>query len=263
MSRVRFRFGSVDTLDVSFPSITRIKDQIQEKGIVGSTNNRRGARKVISGSDFVYIRFVKEIGEDVQVLNEYDNVIQTEQYVARIMRFLLLSNGNYAFESRQGVSDHDALEYIFSSFETEYEYERYDEFNLDQMRWFYKNRPKIRKIKVDNIGKREPNPHWPDDDIIEIVDDTGEEADNSIFSVGRKDNNLKNVDIIDRGFARLSDLNFIRAKDGEGNIQELLESGRFGFTYSSDLDDDEQSRRIRITAIGMLRNLFGESEDDE
>lgn len=249
--------------DESFPSLSRIEEHARERGIIGGRGHRRGARESNKGSDYLYIKFVKEVGEEVSVLNDRDEIIEERQYVARVMRFLLLDNGNYAFSSRRGVNDYDALSYLFEPVNTQYDYDRYEEFSLKQMRWFYKNREKIRKVKVEEIGEKEPNPTWPDDDVIEVVDDTGREADNSIFSVGHKDNNLKNVEIINRGFARLSDLSFIRAKDGEGNIQELIDSGRFGFTYSSDVDEDEESLLIRDTAIGLLRSLFGDIEDDE
>lgn len=262
MSRVRFRFGQVDATDRSLPRLKTIAQELEDLGTVGESGDRRSARDIRIGDDYVYFRFVKEIPRDVSVFDDEDDIIEAKQFIARSMRFLLLDNGNYAFASRRGVSDVDALNHIFMNFDTEYEYDRYDEFDLDQMRWFYKDRDKVRKVKLDEIGDHEPNPHWPDEDVQEMVEETGVEADNSIFSVGHQNNNLKNVDII-QGFVQLSSLSFVRARDTAGNIQELLDSGRFGFSYTVDeeVDDkeEEESRIIRDSAVGVLRNLFGDN----
>lgn len=262
MSRVRFRFGQVDATDRSLPRMELIAQELEDLGTVGESGNRKSARDVRVGNDYVYFRFVKEVPRDVSVFDEEDEIIEAKQFIARSMRFLLLDNGNYAFASRRGVSDVDALNHIFRSFDTEYEYDRYEEFDLEQMRWFYKNREKVRKVKLDEIGDHEPNPSWPDDDIVDMVEETGVEADNSIFSVGHQNNNLKKVDMIE-GFVALSFLTFVRARDADENIQELLDSGRFGFNYSIDEEEvedkeEEESRIIRDTAIGVLRNLFGD-----
>lgn len=265
MPRVTLRFGEILSDQDGIPPVREIAESVKEKGIYGYEGERRGAEEYVFGDDYVYMRFVKEVPETVSTLNDEDNIVQTEEYFARVMRFLLLADGTYAFESRRGISDKDALEYIFEDFTVNFDFERYSSLNLDQMRKFYKTRRQIKKVKVKNIGKREPNPHWPDEKITELVQETGEETDNSEFSVGRKDNNLKSVELINKGFARLSDLPYIKAKDSEGDVQVLRDSGRFGYTYPADLDSEEQSQRIRDTAIGLARDLFisNEASEDE
>jgi hypothetical protein len=256
MPTITLRFGKVITDQAGLPPIEELVEGVEDKGIYGYETERRGADEYVAGEDYVYMRFVKEVPETVQTLTEDEDIIQSEEYFARVMRFLLLADGTYAFESRRGVSDKDAIEYLFEDFNLYYEFERYSNLTLDHMRKFYKSRKQIKKIKVKNIGKRDPNPHWPDEKIMELVQETGEETDNSEFSVGRNDNNLKNVELINKGFARLSELPYIKAKDAEGDIQILRDSGRFGYTYSADLGNEEQSQRIRDTAIGLARNLF-------
>lgn len=258
MSRTRFRFGEVEASDITTPSLERIADRIEERNIVGNENNRRGTRDVVRGRDYLFFEFEQEVGQDVNEFDENDDVVQIERYFVHRMRFLLLDNGRYAYESKRHVADTDALDYIFAPFDTDYDYDRYDTFNLEQMRSFYKSRPKIRKIKVEEIGQKEPNPSWPDENMADLIYDAGEETDNSIFSVGRPDNNLKNVEVIQNGFAKLSHLSFIRARDSEGNIQELLDSGRFGISIPSDVGDTEESETVRDSAIRVLRELFGQ-----
>lgn len=256
MPRVNFRFGNVSIEGTNPPTLTQLTESAKERNIQGPPNYRQGAEEVIEGNNYIFIRYLKEISEEVMAFNENDDVVQKEQFRARAMRFLLLENGNYAFESRQQVSDSDAIEYLLEDFGNSFDLSRYSNLNLNQMREFYKKRPEIRRIKVENIGKREPNPTWPEEDIEEIVDETGKEAESGEFSVKRTNNNLKNVDIIDKGYARLSDLPFIRARNSTGAIQELTDNGRFTFTYPSELDDSEQSQRIHDTAINILRELF-------
>lgn len=258
MPRTRFRFGEVETSDIATPSLERIADRIEDRGIVGYEGDRRGTREIILGDDYLFFDFEQEVGQDVTEFDENDDIVQVERYFVHTMRFLLLDNGRYAYESTKKVTDSDALDYIFEPFEAEYDNERYETLSLEQMRSFYKSRPRIRKIKVEEIGQKDPNPSWPDEDLADLIYDAGEDTDNSIFSVGRKNNDLKNVEVIQNGFVKLSHLSFIRARDSEGNIQELLDSGRFGITIPSDVGDEEESETVRDSAIRVLRELFGQ-----
>lgn len=257
MSKVRFRFGSVQTTS-QLPPLEAIRDAVEDAGIFGYEGNRRGAEAAYIGEDSLYINFVKEVGENVRRLDNNDDVVQRKEFFAREMRFFLLEDGTYGYETTRGVTEKDALSYLLEPFDLGFEIERVEELNLDQMRKFYKSRPKIRNVKVDNIGKREPNPTWPNEKIRELVEEAGEETDNSEFSVGHKNNNLKNVSIVDEGFARISDLTYVRARDENGNIQDLTDSGRFGFTVSSDISEDEKeaSQRIRDEALRILREII-------
>jgi hypothetical protein len=260
MPEVTLRFGEIKTPSEELPSLDALADDAERRGIVGDVRDRQGAREVFRESDYLFFEYVREVREEVSQFNAADEVVVGDQYLARVMRFLLIGDGTYVFESRRGVTNEDAIRYLLQPHGTSYQTEIFDSLSRKRMKRFYESREQVRRLKVNNVGERKPNPHWPDEHIRDLVENTGESTDNSEFSVGRKDRNLKDAELIDDGFVELSDLSVVRARDSEGNIQELRDTGRFSFTYPSDLDPEEQSRLIRTVAIEVIRDLFFEDE---
>lgn len=261
MPNLTFRFGRVTTKSLSLPNISELADRTKERGVVGDIGERRGAIEVFAHDDYLFLRFVKDDFQKIPRLDSDNTPIESNVERARYMTLMMLQDGTYAYESRRGVSDREALDYLFQPYNIVFDIQRYEELDLDHMREFYKSRPQIRKIKLKDIGEKEPNPNWPDDQIQQLVGETGKEVNLSVFSVGRANNNLKNVEIINNGFAKLSSLPFIKARDSDDEIEELRESGRYSFDVDSELDETERSERIREKAVGLARRLFVDDED--
>jgi hypothetical protein len=255
MGEITLRFGKVSVFRSRFPSLDRIKNALDEHGIVGSEGERNGAQRTTIDEGYLFGLYFKEVEEQDFRFNSDNEVVPVEFGSARSLQFFLLENGTYAYESKRGVSDNDLIPYIFEVLDEDYEYEhgRYEEFSLDTMRAFYKSHEEVRKLKVNEIGEKDPNPHWGRDEITDLTQDTGEDTDNTTFSVGRKYNNLKNADLIHEGFARLSNLVHIRARNQDDDIEELRESGRLGTTYSEKLDEEEQREKVRNAAVEALQ----------
>lgn len=264
MGEITLRFGKVSVFGYGFPSLRDIKDAMDESGIIGSEGERNGVERTTLEEDYLFGLYFKEIEEQDYQFNSENEVVLVEFGSARSLQFFLLKDGTYAYESKRGVSDDDVISYIFDVLDEDYEYEysRYEEFSLDTMRMFYKSHEEVRKLKVNEIGEKEPNPHWGREEITEITEDTGENTDNTTFSVGRIYTNLKNADLIHEGFARLSNLQLIRARNQDGDIEEVRESGRLGTTYSENLDEEEQREKVRDAAVDTLQTV-SETDDTE
>ncbi|EMA30965.1 hypothetical protein C444_08600 [Haloarcula japonica DSM 6131] len=215
------------------------------------------------GNDFLYVDFVKEVSEEVTQIEE-GSFKATEIPHARRMQFLLFENGTYAFESRRGVYDSDVFEYLLEDYDFQYSLSRYESLGLDAMRRFYKGSDRVKKLKADEIGQHEPNPHVTDEEIRELTEDFGQHSRSIIASVGRTKENLRNAKFIKDGVAKYSGLSMIKSVTPEGEIRKLRDSGRFDFGVDADKDEDEQAQSVRDTVSNVIRNVFdGASVDDD
>lgn len=188
MPRFTFRFGEF-TGDEGLPPLENLAEEVERKGIYGYQGEKSGAYKHEVGDDFLYIDFVKEVPVSVMQLNEDGDFKQEEVANAKRMQFLLFENGTYGFESRDKVYDSDVFDYLLEDekYEFDYDLQRFETLSLKQMRSFYKESHKVKKLKADEIGMHEPNPHITDEEIKEITEDFGEYSQSFLASVGRTD----------------------------------------------------------------------------
>lgn len=243
-----------------------IHQKVEDEGIVGSSPNRRWARKPIKGANSLYFEFIKELPQKYPTFSEDDeeDIVTDEIERIRSLHFLLFTNGVYGFESRRDVSDIDVFQYLFEEFESKYEVNRFDSLSLDTMRQFYKDSYEVRKIKAENIGEREPNPRVTDQELRELTEDTGLKTNSIIASVGRARENLQEVSLFDNGIAKYSDLPMIKSRDFEGEIQKLRDSGRFDFGVDhTDEEEEEQAAEIRDKVREVMRSMFNINISDE
>jgi hypothetical protein len=254
MSRFTFRFGEFEG-DESLPPLQHLQEVAESKGIFGPSGNQRGAYRYHLGDDFFYMEFAKEVSEDITILD--DGSFQQEKIArARTMRFILFENGTYGFESRRGIYDADAFDYLLEEYDSEFELHQYDQLSLSSMRDFYKNSEKVRKIKAEDLGQYEPNPHVTDEEVRELTEDFGQHSKSVIASVGHKKEDLKKAILVDDGIAKYSDLSMIKSVTVDGALRKLRDSGRFDFGVDSDLDETEQTREVRDTVSNFIRNII-------
>lgn len=244
MPQIKLRFGEVET-DSTSPGIEALAEEVDNRGYFGYEGERRGAEDFATGDDYILLDFYKEISVEQEEFNENDDVVMGERELARSMRFLLTEDGRYAFESTSQVYDDDALEYLFEPFGLDFETEQYGNFSTEEIRNYYENVFRVRGLKLKGIAEQEPERNH-DTAVEDLVQEAGEPMVRAIFSTGSKDNNLKNSDIVD-GFADLSDIRYVRAKDGEGEIQELYASGRIEVRYPADFNLEDQAQLARDT----------------
>ena len=244
MPQIKLRFGEVETESIS-PGIEALAEEVDSRGFFGYEGERRGAEDFVVGDDYIFLDYYKEISVEQEEFNEDDDVVMGERELARSMRFLLTEDGKYAFESTSQVYDDDALEYLFEPFGLNFETEQYGNFSTEEIKNYYESVFRVRGLKLKGIADQEPG-RGHDTAVEDLVQQAGEPMVRAIFSTGSKDNNLKNSDIVD-GFADLSDIKYIRAKDSEGEIQELYSSGRIEVRYPADFDLEDQAQLVRDT----------------
>lgn len=265
MPKIKLRFGEVEA-DESIPSMDAIAQEVEDNGIFGYTGEQRGVPVEAQdpqydvGEDYIFANFVSEVTEERKEIS--DGVVSIgETHIARVMRFLLTRDGTYAYESTAGVYDDDALEYLIGedSFDIDFQCNRYNRFTREQMEEFYESSFRVRGMQLQDIGERQENGQGLDNSVTEYVEGAGESTVRAEFSTGSQDNNLKSSDIVD-GFARLSDLDFVRMKDSEGQVREAYQSGRYVMNYPADLTIPEQGERVRDVLSTVTSGLT--QEDD-
>ncbi|MFC4438272.1 MULTISPECIES: hypothetical protein [Natrialbaceae] len=264
MPKAKYRFGEVETTE-GIPPMDAIAEEID--GIYGYEGEKRGVSvessedEYVVGDDYIFARFVQEVTEERREIEEGEVVIG-EGNIARIMRFLLTRDGDYAYESTSGVYDDDALEYFIGedSFEIGFECNRYNRFTREQMWDFYESAFRVRGMKLEEIAELDRDEADVDSDVEEHVEDAGEDTIRAEFSTGSRDNNLKSPDIVD-GFAQQSEIDYIRMKDSEGQINEAYQSGRYVYSYPADLSLEEQAERTRQVLSDVKSGLVQEDED--
>lgn len=244
MPQIKLRFGEVET-DSTSPGIEALAEEVDNRGYFGYEGERRGAEEFVVGDDYILLDFYKEISVEQEEFDENNDVVMGEREFARSMRLLLTEDGKYAFESTSQVYDDDALEYLFEPFDLGFETEQYGNFSTEEIKNYYENVFRVRGLKLKGIAEQEPGRNH-DTAIEDLVQQAGEPMVRAVFSTGSKDNNLKNSDIVD-GFADLSDIRYVRAKDAEGEIQELYASGRIEVRYPADFDLEDQAQLARDT----------------
>lgn len=250
-----FRVGQFDIDgEISLPGLT---ERLNDQPFIGDRGSRRGVRKVNYSErhHLVYFVFIKEIEDEITTLNIENEDVEESVYPRRSMKMIMGSQGAYVYESVQGISDMEAIDFSPTSRYTE----GIEHRSLDRrtMLDFFNNRLYcVRKFKVDDIGERQPNPGPIRTEIKRIVSAYGEVIDNSEHSVGRDKDARENE--LAYGIAETSDLQRVRGEDEEGRIEELTKSGIYRIRYDDDenMTAEEEATFIVNKISGMFERFF-------
>jgi hypothetical protein len=264
MPSLKLRFGEVEA-EESIPQMEAVAEAIERAGIFGQEGSLRGvsmesdATQYVVGEDYIFLRFAKQVEREQQDFNEEGEVVPTSNSLARIMHFMLTRSGDYAFESVDGVHEEDALEYLIGEdgFEYQFTANTYTRFTWEQMRQFYEDAFRVRGLKLSDVAMDEDGLDRIGEDLRQKVEEAADDVVRMEVSTGQEDNNLQSPGIID-AFAQASDVKKVRIKDHEGNIQTVNQSGRYEFSYSSDLNLEEKGERVRSILETVNRDFeFG------
>jgi hypothetical protein len=256
-----FRAGYLENED-QIPPLSEIKEVLDKTDIVGTSGNRRWVRRVQYDEEheLLYFIFLKEIETTLRVYNEDEGAPGEEEvFPLRSMKVIMGSGGNYVYESVQAVSHQQAMDFVFSLFdEEEVEAKEHGSLNRTLMLDFYNNYlDQVKRFKVEDIGKREPNPGPIRSELREILDGYGDVIDNSEHSVGREDNDARQNDLA-HAFAETSEVQRVRGEDEDGRTQELTLSGIFRTRYDDeDMTPEEESNFV----VSRVSEVFGDIFD--
>lgn len=260
MPKIKLRFGSVNA-DETIPPVDAIAEDVEERNLVGGLGNWHGVDvmadgdQYVTGDDYIFLRYKGELTQEREEFDEEGNTGMRERHLPKIMHFLLTRDGEYAFESKTGVSDKRALEYLVgeeSHFEIPINPSRYGNFTRDQMEEFYENTFSVRGLKAKEIGEDESDD--VSGNVEELVSELGEPADWLEVSTGSDYNNLGTARLTN-GFARLSDIKKVRGLDSESELRVAQANGRFSFSHPPDADLEELGERTRAILEEVLDGL--------
>lgn len=254
-----FRAGHLEN-EGDIPPLSEIESILDDTGIVGEAGDRRWVRRVHYDEDheLLYFIFLKETESTLRVYNEEEGTPGEEEvFPLRSMKVILGAEGNYVYESVQSVSHQQAMRFVFGLFDKEDEVEPKEHGTLSRtlMLDFYNNYlDQVKRFKVEDIGKREPNPGPIRSELREILDAYGDVIDNSEHSVGREDNDTREDDLA-HAFAETSEVQRVRGEDEDGRTQELTQSGIFRTRYDDeDMTPEEEANFV----VSRISDVFGD-----
>lgn len=261
MPKVKLRFGSVNA-DETIPPVDAIAEDIEDKNMKGGVGEWHGVdvmadgQHYTTGEDYIFLRYkTSYTREQEEFVDEDGNTDMRERYLPKTMRFLLTREGEYAFESKQGVSDTNALDYLLgeeSHFEIPISPSRYGNFTRDQMQEFYENTVSVRGLKTKKMG--EDDSDAISDEVTSLVSEFGEPAEWAEFSTGDNYENLSTASLTD-GFAHLSDIKKVRGLDSEGELRIAEDNGRFTLSHPSDADLGDVGERTHAVLEEVIDGL--------
>lgn len=259
-----FRIGKLNS-EQSPPPLSTLSEEIQI-GIRGETGNRRGARAVSYDDEhgLLYVKFVKEISTEIVTLDEENQDKEREVYPRRVMKFILSSNGNFLYESVQGVTASEVVLYLSEHVDEDLEIDQYEEVPRKIMLEFAENHlDRVKKFKVNEIGEFEPNPIPVPDWLRDVIEEFGDVIDNTEGSVGRDPDANVIENELSGGFIATSDPQIIRGEDKDDRIEELNSSGIYRNRYDDeDMSAEEEANYIIRKVNGVFGNMFNGNSPD-
>jgi len=253
-----FRIGKLNP-EQSPPPLSALSEEIQI-GIRGEIGNRRGARAVSYDKEhsLLYVKFVKETSTEIMTLDEENQDKEREVYPRRVMKFILSSNGNFLYESVQGVTASEIVLYLSEHIDEDLEIDQYEEVPRKIMLEFAeKHLSRVKKFKVDEIGDYEPNPIPVPDWLQDVIEEFGDVIDNTEGSVGRDPDANVIENELSGGFIATSDPRIIRGEDEDDRIEELNSSGIYRNRYDDeDMSAEEEANYIIRKVDGVFGNMF-------
>lgn len=259
-----FRLGRIDP--ESIPPLADIGAEI-ETGIEGEMGDRRGARVVPYSEEYnlLFFKFVKEISREIVTLDEFNRDTEREVYPRRVMKFILHPDGYFFYESVQGVSATEAVNFLSGYTSEELEVKEYGDVPRKTMLEFAEEHlDRVKKFKVEDIGEFEPNPIPIPDRIREIIEEFGHVIDNNTGSVGRDEDADATQNELSAGLMVTSSPRMIRGEDTDERVEELNSSGIYRSRYDDEeMSPEEESKHIMNKIDSVFGNLSEDSEVSE
>lgn len=241
----RFRLGKI-SVNGGTPTIDEFFESLRGHGIeTGEPGNRRGVRRVSydQENNLLFFVYIEEQERHFTGLDE-EGKITTEKMYPLSTAKCVLSDGILVFESTQGIAFDDIIEIIFQPFDTEPSARLVNEIDRKTMLVFLEESLKtLKKYKVKEIGKHEPNPIDVTGRARTVVEGASDILDSLLGSVGRKGDA---DDDLSEALVGLSNPDRLRGEDSDGRIREFYRSGRAVLRYDDEeMTDEEEATLIR------------------
>lgn len=268
---MRFRFGRIDLPQSKLPSPEELYNAIDDEFRI------RKEEKVVEGADldafmekgmspylsdehgeytFCQFTYISDKEDSVVVRNEDELEERPSDEVVRPLVFYF-KNGQFAFESEQGLVKHWIPQYIGERTDTDVEGNySFDSFSQDVMKEYYDTRD---HISVFRFGAPEDTEFEGDSELARALNELAEDVQSQEFSGGNSGKNLKGVEIVDEAAEKMRIEKLHGARD-DGYTTNLLASGVFVPVWSeeewpTDAGQERRAETIFQRLTPYLRKL--------
>lgn len=260
-------FGEIQT-DRSLPSLDTIAEQVEENGLIEKDGNLLGIQEGSDGNeyhvsdDYFFVHYVKEVSENHPKIDR-GRIRIGENTHGRLMRFLLTQTGRYVCESTSQVEDNDALEYLIGRHSSgiDFECDRKNQFDREQMKQFYDDAWKVRGLKLKRKDGIRDNTDI-NGDVEKYIKNAVKSIVRAEFSTEQQDKDLQQSDIID-GFVNALDIHKVRIKNDSGKIRVMFQDGKYSIRHPSKLDIQQQSKEIYNILLSMIDGFAKETDNGQ
>lgn len=227
--------------------IEKIFEGIKEYGLRNRKPTRKGFIQLEKKKEGIFFKFYKDIQKTTQILNDSNSQLLDEKYPSCELKSIFIFNeGFISYEKpiRGKSTSSEILNLIKESINNQIEIEQINQFPYKSLKIFFESAKEINYIKLTDIGKTKPNPHWPKEWMKEMVEDLGKDAEIVDVSTGRKkkdeNKNLKRPEVIREGLMPISKPTYIRGKLEDNNTFSITIYGYLG----TSLPEKDENLRI-------------------
>jgi len=256
MASIVLKFAKIKNYKVDSAFLDRMNDAFKKYGVRHKPPKRVGFKFSLREGDYVYTRFVKEIKRKMPILDQANEEVETTVIPAFGKKIFVFENGFIAYETSMQVytgeifdAITDAWNIVRADTEGKLDIERVDKIDPKTLKLFYAESKIVVALKIKEIGEKEPNPNVPSEVIKDIIEDAKEKTESVQIKgkiVGVKSQgNLKEVQIFDEGFVRLSELEEVKGVDREDFAFTISKSGRI----TSGLPEDPEKQKNKIIQL--------------
>ena len=255
----RYRFGKIDVPQSELPTPEELHDAIDD------TFRVRNKKVVVEGEDpveleekgmnsyysdarneYAYCQFTYiSDKEDSATVREGDELkVAPDDQPVRPLVFYF-NNGQFAYESEQGLIKHWIPNFIGERTDTDIEGKyHFNEFSQATMRDFYDNRD---EISVFRFGSTEEE--FDDDSTLaRALNELAEEVASQEFSGGNPPTNLKGLEIFDEAINKMHILKLRGSRD-DAYTTEILSSGMHEIKWSEEEWPNDAGQERRAEAM--------------
>lgn len=216
-----YRLGNIVS-DDDLPSIESLANSLADRSSTeAAVGERRGVRNVRYSTEdqFVYFVYVEDYENEYPGLNEESMDTMRTAYPRRAIKILITTEGNFVFESVQGIAPEDAINFVFEPLDQNINVRIIENLDRETMLNFYEyTLDKVKKFKVKEIGDHEPNPIDVSDRARDILDTFGDVVKYSENSTGQEGDTKD--DELAEGMIGTSNPHMLRGEDSDGRIRE-------------------------------------------
>ncbi len=212
---MNIRFAKIEN-ELDDKNLAKFLEGIKKYSLRGKRPMRKGFMNPQKMKEGILFRFYKDVKNTAKILDNTNTEMTEEGYLCGEFKIIFVFKEGYMAYQRptKGKSSSIEIFYLLKKIWSNYvdkkelKIKRIDEFPYKSLKNFYKEAKEISFLKLIDIGKTKPNPHWPEAWMKEVVENLGKDVDTLGLSTGKKKKgdkrNLKRPKMIKEGLIPIS-----------------------------------------------------------